>query len=71
MSDPLNNIIGLNAGLSFNQFAVYLFIPMALSTVGVLGHFLTTNRESFRRIDDNLTNGYLEGSISCASEGLQ
>lgn len=55
VGDPPNIIIGSKVGLSFNQFAVYLFIPVIFSTVGVISYFWASNRESFRSIDDNLT----------------
>ena len=54
VGDPPNIIIGSKVGLSFNQFAVYLFMPVVLSTVGVIGYFWARNRESFKPIDDNL-----------------
>jgi len=54
VGDPPNIIIGSKVGLSFNQFAAYLFVPVVLSTVGVIGYFWARNRESFKPIDDNL-----------------
>lgn len=41
--------------LTFNQFAVYLFAPVVLSTVCVTAYFCVTNRESFKSIDNDLT----------------
>jgi len=55
VGDPPNIIIGSKVGLTFNQFAGYLFLPVVLSTVGVMGYFWATNRESFKSIDDDLT----------------
>jgi len=54
VGDPPNIIIGSKVGLSFNQFAAYLFVPVVLSTIGVIGYFWARNRESFKPIDDNL-----------------
>jgi Na+/H+ antiporter NhaD/arsenite permease-like protein len=54
VGDPPNIIIGSKVGLSFNQFAAYLFVPVVLSTAGVIGYFWARNRESFKPIDDNL-----------------
>ena len=55
VGDPPNIIIGSKVGLSFNQFAIYLFIPVVLSTAIVIGYFWFRNRESFKPIDDDLT----------------
>ncbi len=55
VGDPPNIIIGSKVGLTFNQFAGYLFMPVVLSTVGVMGYFWATNRESFKSIDNDLT----------------
>ena len=55
VGDPPNIIIGSKVGLTFNQFASYLFIPVVLSTVGVIAYFWATNRDSFKSIDDDLT----------------
>ena len=55
VGDPPNIIIGSKVGLTFNQFAGYLFIPVALSTVGVIAYFWASNRKSFKSIDDDLT----------------
>ena len=55
VGDPPNIIIGSKVGLTFNQFVVYLFVPVLLSTTGVLSYFWATNRPSFRPIDDDLT----------------
>ncbi|RJQ86381.1 MAG: hypothetical protein C4519_02045 [Desulfobacteraceae bacterium] len=54
IGDPPNIIIGSKVGLTFNQFLVYLFVPVVLSTVVVLFYFLVTNRGSFKPIDNNL-----------------
>ncbi len=55
VGDPPNIIIGSKVGLTFNQFAGYLFMPVVLSTVGVMGYFWATKRESFKSIDNDLT----------------
>ncbi len=55
IGDPPNIIIGSKVGLTFNQFAIYLFVPVVISTVAVIAYFWITNRESFKSIDDNLT----------------
>jgi Na+/H+ antiporter NhaD/arsenite permease-like protein len=55
VGDPPNIIIGSKVGLTFNQFAGYLFLPILLSSVAVIGYFLASNRSSFRSIDDDLT----------------
>ena len=55
VGDPPNIIIGSKVGLTFNQFALYLFVPVVLSTVGVLTYFWAVNRESFKPIDGSLT----------------
>ena len=54
VGDPPNIIIGSKVGLTFNQFAVYLFIPVVVSTIGVMTYFYLTNRESFKPVNDNL-----------------
>ena len=55
VGDPPNIIIGSKVGLTFNQFAGYLFLPVALSTVGVIAYFWASNRDSFKPIDSDLT----------------
>jgi Na+/H+ antiporter NhaD/arsenite permease-like protein len=55
IGDPPNIIIGSKVGLTFNQFAVYLFVPVVLSTIIVIAYFWATNRESFKSINNNLT----------------
>ena len=55
VGDPPNIIIGSKVGLTFNQFAGYLFIPVVLSTVSVIAYFWASNRNSFKSIDDDLT----------------
>jgi Na+/H+ antiporter NhaD/arsenite permease-like protein len=55
VGDPPNIIIGSKAGLTFNQFAGNLFIPVLLSTAGVIAYFWATNRDSFKSIDADLT----------------
>ena len=55
VGDPPNIIIGSKVGLTFNQFAGYLFIPVVLSTIGVVAYFWASNRDSFKSIDGDLT----------------
>ena len=55
VGDPPNIIIGSKVGLTFNQFAGYLFIPVVISTVVVIGYFWLSNRDSFKSIDNDLT----------------
>jgi Na+/H+ antiporter NhaD/arsenite permease-like protein len=55
VGDPPNIIIGSKVGLTFNQFAVYLFIPVVLATVGVIACLWAAHRQSFKPIDDDLT----------------
>jgi Na+/H+ antiporter NhaD/arsenite permease-like protein len=55
VGDPPNIIIGSKVGLTFNQFIVYLFVPVVLSTVAVIIYFRVSNRKSFKSIDDDLT----------------
>jgi len=55
VGDPPNIIIGSMVGLTFNQFILYLILPVGLSTVAVIAYFWSSNRDSFRPIDDDLT----------------
>jgi Na+/H+ antiporter NhaD/arsenite permease-like protein len=55
VGDPPNIIIGSKVGLTFNQFVLYLFLPVVLSTMGVIAYFRASNRRSFNPIDDDLT----------------
>ena len=54
IGDPPNVIIGSKVGLTFNQFAVYLAVPVIVSFIGVLFYCWLTNRERFSTIDTNL-----------------
>ncbi|UCE54295.1 MAG: ArsB/NhaD family transporter [Desulfobacterales bacterium] len=54
IGDPPNVIIGSKVGLTFNQFAAYLAVPVIVSFTGVLFYCWLTNRERFRPIDTNL-----------------
>ena len=54
VGDPPNVIIGSKVGLTFNQFAAYLALPVIVSFTGVLFYFWLTNREQFRSIDTDL-----------------
>jgi Na+/H+ antiporter NhaD/arsenite permease-like protein len=55
VGDPPNIIIGSMVGLTFNQFIVYLIVPVMLATVVVIAYFHARNRESFLPIDNDLT----------------
>jgi Na+/H+ antiporter NhaD/arsenite permease-like protein len=55
IGDPPNIIIGSEVGLTFNQFLIYLSLPVALCTVAVMAWFRLSNRDHFRSIEDNLT----------------
>ena len=54
VGDPPNIIIGSKVGLTFNQFAIYLSLPVVLSLIGVLAFFRAANRDSFKPIDNSL-----------------
>ena len=54
IGDPPNIIIGSKVGLSFNQFAVYLSLPVAVSIAVVLLYCWVTHLDQFRPIDTNL-----------------
>jgi len=54
IGDPPNVIIGSTVGLTFNQFAVYLTLPVSVSFIGVLFYCWFANRERFHTIDTNL-----------------
>jgi Na+/H+ antiporter NhaD/arsenite permease-like protein len=55
IGDPPNIIIGSKVGLTFNQFAINLFIPVALSLATTLAYLWATNRETFRPVSANLS----------------
>jgi len=55
VGDPPNIIIGSMVGLTFNQFLVYLIVPVSIATVAVIAYFWLSNRESFQPIDGDLT----------------
>ena len=55
IGDPPNIIIGSKVGLSFNQFAVSLFLPVVISLVLTLVFIWATNRKIFRPINTSLT----------------
>lgn len=54
IGDPPNIIIGSRVGLTFNQFLLNLFIPVAVSFVVALFLLLLMNRKSFQPIDHSL-----------------
>ncbi len=54
IGDPPNVIIGSKVGLTFNQFAAYLALPVIVAFAGVLFYCWLTNRERFGSIDTNL-----------------
>ncbi len=55
IGDPPNIIIGSKVGLTFNQFAVNLFIPVIISLVLALVFIWAVNREVFRPVNTNLS----------------
>ena len=55
IGDPPNIIIGSKVGLTFNQFAANLFLPVLLSLVLALVYLWATNREAFRPVTASLT----------------
>ena len=55
IGDPPNIIIGSKVGLTFNQFAVNLFIPVIISLVLALLFIWAVNREVFRPVNTNLS----------------
>jgi Na+/H+ antiporter NhaD/arsenite permease-like protein len=55
VGDPPNIIIGSKVGLTFNQFAIYLFIPVILAAAGVIAWIWAARRSSFKSISDDLT----------------
>ncbi len=55
IGDPPNIIIGSKVGLTFNQFAVNLFIPVIISLVLALLFIWAANREVFRPVNTNLS----------------
>ncbi len=55
IGDPPNIIIGSKVGLTFNQFAFNLFLPVSVSLILALLFIWATNREHFRPVNANLT----------------
>ena len=55
IGDPPNIIIGSKVGLTFNQFPLYLAVPVILSTAAMILYYWFTHRELFRPINTNLT----------------
>jgi len=55
IGDPPNVIIGSKVGLTFNQFAAYLVLPVIVSLAGVLFYCWLIDRERFPAIDANLS----------------
>ena len=55
IGDPPNIIIGSKVGLTFNQFAVNLFVPVLISFVATLFFIWIANRDKFKPINTNLT----------------
>ena len=54
IGDPPNIIIGSKVGLTFNQFAINLFLPVIISLALALLFIWATNREVFRPINTSL-----------------
>jgi Na+/H+ antiporter NhaD/arsenite permease-like protein len=55
IGDPPNIIIGSKVGLTFNQFAINLFVPVTLSLALGLVLIWAMNREVFRPVNTSLT----------------
>ncbi len=55
IGDPPNIIIGSKVGLTFNQFALNLFIPVIISLVLALLFIWAANREIFRPVNTSLS----------------
>ncbi len=55
IGDPPNIIIGSKVGLTFNQFILYLTLPVLLVFAVVLVYCWLTHLNQFRPIDTNLT----------------
>jgi Na+/H+ antiporter NhaD/arsenite permease-like protein len=55
IGDPPNIIIGSKAGLTFNQFAVNLFVPVIITFTVALAYIWLTNKSKFQPINTNLT----------------
>lgn len=55
IGDPPNIIIGSKVGLTFNQFAVNLFIPVTISLVVGLAMIWAMNRKMFKPVNTSLT----------------
>jgi Na+/H+ antiporter NhaD/arsenite permease-like protein len=55
IGDPPNIIIGSKVGLTFNQFAINLFLPVVVSLVLALLFIWAMNREVFRPVNTSLT----------------
>jgi Na+/H+ antiporter NhaD/arsenite permease-like protein len=54
IGDPPNIIIGSKVGLTFNQFVLYLSLPVTISFAVVLLYCWVTHLDQFRPIDTNL-----------------
>jgi len=55
IGDPPNIIIGSKVGLTFNQFAVNLILPVVVSLVAALLMIWAANREVFRPVNTSLS----------------
>jgi len=54
IGDPPNIIIGSKVGLTFNQFVLYLGLPVLLAFLAMVAFVWATHRESFRPIETSL-----------------
>jgi Na+/H+ antiporter NhaD/arsenite permease-like protein len=54
IGDPPNIIVGSKVGLTFNEFALYLTLPVLISFMVVVIYCWTTHLDQFRPIDTNL-----------------
>lgn len=55
IGDPPDIIIGSKVGLTFNQFPLYLAVPVILSTAAMIVYYWLSHRDLFRPINTNLT----------------
>lgn len=54
IGDPPNIIIGSKVGLTFNQFMIYLTVPVIITLAVALFYLWYTNRDKFKPIDISL-----------------
>lgn len=54
IGDPPNTLIGVKAGLSFNEFIVNLWVPVTVMSLAVVAYLLTTSWSSVKPNNKNL-----------------